>query len=48
MTKHLTVLLCALILTGFGALAAAEPASPTAQRAGRRSRPVAQLAPPPS
>ncbi|HSS78343.1 MAG TPA: hypothetical protein VLV54_16560 [Thermoanaerobaculia bacterium] len=27
MAKHLTVLMCALILTGFAALAAAEPAS---------------------
>ena len=33
MTKKLTVLMCALILTGFGALASAEPASsgPSAQ-----------------
>ena len=33
MTKHLTALMCVLVLTGFGALAAAEPASsnPAAQ-----------------
>ena len=49
MTKHLTVLMCVLILTGFGALATADPASPSPAAQPSQavaSAPVAQLAPP--
>ena len=46
MTKKLTVLMCALILTGFGALAAAEPASSSSSAQASQAVAAAPVAQP--